>query len=33
VFLNRVLRRIFEVNWYEIIRQWRGLCTEELNGL
>jgi hypothetical protein len=33
VFLNRVLRRIFEVKWDEIIGQWRGLHTEELNDL
>jgi hypothetical protein len=33
VFLNRVLRRIFEVKCDEIIGQWRGLHTEDLNDL
>jgi len=33
MFLIRVLRRIFGVKWGEIIGQWRGLHTEELNDL
>jgi hypothetical protein len=33
VFGNRVLRRIFGPKWDEVIREWRKLDKEELNGL
>jgi hypothetical protein len=32
VFENRVLRRIFGPNWYELTRGWRKLHNEELHN-
>jgi hypothetical protein len=33
VFENRVLRRLFELNWDEMIGRWRKLHNEELCNL
>jgi hypothetical protein len=33
VLENRVLRRIFEVNWDEITGEWRRIHKEELHDL
>jgi hypothetical protein len=33
VFENRVLRRISDLKWDEVTREWRKLCNEDLHDM